>query len=569
MKLLGILRSAQAIAPALGLLMCSGCGESTPVVPKPVAQSKAPSLFTVDTSDALPLRPTALQHSSGDSSLESSARLSRGLTGVALDVTNAVLPVIYPVDPLPPIEDVGEHIDAEQINSEQFDAEHSDATSSVESIADDSRRDSIEQAVGPVFDLPDVNDTAADAGQIDPSARDTTATESSERDIVTQLSSIENFPPGNTVPPSNFGGTSVDHDPKLIAEPSVSSEIQQHLFAPNAPIAAPLIANAAVPFGPSEPGPELTAVARRADSHVARGVRLAEKGAMFSARAEFIEALKLVAGAMDAQRGTNAHAQALNAGLKSLEEANDFVSRGTAIDSSLNLTDAIAGHQTPVLKSQSLSGMTPSVALAKYLTYAQEQFGHAGGDLAPAAAAFYGLGKLQSIPSAERQMVDVSSAGKAVVFYQAALIVDRRHYNAANELGVLLARYGRLHEAKSLFLHSVNISPQPVTWKNLAAVHQDLGEVDLAQSAKQESQLATTHLQRSGHALPSGGPQVQWIDPAAFARSGQANADMGAPLSAAPTTSTINPNTTAQKHSKQRSSVKSAARLPWEIPDRK
>jgi hypothetical protein len=76
----------------------------------------------------------------------------------------------------------------------------------------------------------------------------------------------------------------------------------------------------------------------------------------------------------------------------------------------------------------------------------------------------------------------------------------------------------------------LSISPQPVVWQNLAAVHQAIGERDLAAKARQSAEVAANQMSRSGSALSA--YDVQWVDPATFARDKPIDAD---PIKAMPT----------------------------------
>ena len=66
--------------------------------------------------------------------------------------------------------------------------------------------------------------------------------------------------------------------------------------------------------------------------------------------------------------------------------------------------------------------------------------------------------------------------GKAVVFYQSALIVDPQNFMAANELGVLLTRFGRWNDARNALEHAVAASGTPTSWRNLAVVCDRMGD---------------------------------------------------------------------------------------------
>ena len=184
--------------------------------------------------------------------------------------------------------------------------------------------------------------------------------------------------------------------------------------------------------GPTKSTPELVAIARQADSHITRGLLLAERGAIYSARAEFVQALRLSAAALDSQRNTNAHSRALARGFRALEETKD-IARAAAT---------------------TLDDQQPAQALQQRLSYAQEQLAAGGGDLQPAASALFALGKLEMTSALTK--IGSPEAVRAAVYFQAALQVNPRHALAANELGVLLARHGRINEAKAALQYSAN-----------------------------------------------------------------------------------------------------------------
>jgi hypothetical protein len=119
---------------------------------------------------------------------------------------------------------------------------------------------------------------------------------------------------------------------------------------------------------------------------------------------------------------------------------------------------------------------------------------------------------------------------EAATLYRASLRANGANFCAANELGVLLAQSGRLEEARGLLLHSVRVSPQRVTWHNLAAVHARLGETRLAEQARAQAEAMP-----QPRIVPSL-PVVDWVDPAAFSRI-SSDADHGRgtpPLAQAP-----------------------------------
>ena len=311
--------------------------------------------------------------------------------------------------------------------------------------------------------------------------------------------------------------------------------------------------------GPSDPTPALVAVARQADAHIAQGFALAQRGAIFTARAEFLRALRLSVAALDGQRQTEAHSRALVNGLRALEEAEEFVSAaGTQRAGSIETI--VAGHQTPVLHEEPTDGLTAPHALQRYLTYAQDQLAAAAGDLQPAAMAFYALGKLE-ITANSAEIGSLASA-RAAVYLQAALIVNPRHAPAANELGVLLAGHGRLEEAKAALLHSVRTAPQAVAWRNLAIVHHRLGEHDLAGRADWEWRQAIGGGSEATIAQHPSVPHVQWVDPATFARS--TNATSGVALTPAQSRPSAQPQNTAAESQAPSATKNASIRWPWQ-----
>jgi hypothetical protein len=98
---------------------------------------------------------------------------------------------------------------------------------------------------------------------------------------------------------------------------------------------------------------------------------------------------------------------------------------------------------------------------------------------------------------------------KAMVLYQAALVVDQNNPLAANELGVLLARIGRYEEAAGWLEYSVALSPEPATWHNLAVVQSQLGQVERAEQARRQERSA-------GRVVTPDQPEVRWVAPREF-----------------------------------------------------
>lgn len=270
--------------------------------------------------------------------------------------------------------------------------------------------------------------------------------------------------------------------------------------------------------------PGMDDVARLAEGHLRQGYGLADRGAWFSARAEFIQALRLIAQALDVQSATARHSQALALGMRALEEAEDFIPRGSTLEAELDVAGLVSAHRTPALKGMNAEGIAPLVALQHYYTFAHEQLSAATANEETGSMALYALGKVYSALATGDPAAVMSTEPKAMVFHQAALSANPRNYLAANELAVLLAGYGQYDQARWLLLESLSVSPEPAAWHNLAVVHQQLGEPELAELARQELWAASASPAASSHESA-----VRWVDPITFAASSRPSSDLQTP----------------------------------------
>ncbi|MCE5301571.1 MAG: tetratricopeptide repeat protein [Planctomycetaceae bacterium] len=260
---------------------------------------------------------------------------------------------------------------------------------------------------------------------------------------------------------------------------------------------------------------QLEQVAQQADRQTWHGIELAGRGAHFAARVEFLGAMRLLAEALDAEQKTSRHAEALSAGWTALRESDDFLPDRSRCLSGEDVAELSAAHETPVLKNR--EGITaPMTAMQAYLTFAQEQFSAALEHEVAGSMALHAMGKLYTAMAQKRSSMTPGAESKAVVFFQASLLVYPSNYMAANDFGVLLARGGRPTEARAMLRRSVAICPQSAGWHNLAVVHRQLGEFALAEQAEAQSrQWRQAELARSGAA----GDRAQWLDPRSFARA--------------------------------------------------
>ena len=263
---------------------------------------------------------------------------------------------------------------------------------------------------------------------------------------------------------------------------------------------------------------------------VQRGYSLAQHGAFYAARTEFIQVLRRVAQAKDAGSNSDDHARALAVGLRALDEAEDFVPQGTQLEAELDVRKVASAHRTPALRDYP-EEVLPQEAVVLYHTFAQHELAIAAGGEQAGSMALYGLGKVYA-RLAERRDEDVQYTRNAMTMYSASLDACPDNYMAANELGVLLCRGGHAAEAVDRFKRAIDLSPTATAYHNLAIAQQKLGMPGQAAANEQESQRLAA-LDRSAGAV-SRRAGVQWVSPAEMAQVTQSVAPT--PVAPAPET---------------------------------
>ena len=199
--------------------------------------------------------------------------------------------------------------------------------------------------------------------------------------------------------------------------------------------------------------PRWRPIAQSADGLVRQGFRLAERGAVYSARLKFFAALSLIARSLDVEQQTQVYSRSLVAGRTALVEAWDF--RASGLPMATDMARIVAAHRTPVLAQVPLESLSPVSAQQRYFTYAQEQLALAAGREPVGSLALYGLGKTAAAVHGPADAPNLTIAGEQMACYQAALMVDDRNFRAAHELGVLLA------DARPIGGRSRSVSAQP------------------------------------------------------------------------------------------------------------
>ena len=254
-------------------------------------------------------------------------------------------------------------------------------------------------------------------------------------------------------------------------------------------------------------------VSEQAQAKIRRGYKLAQRGAYFAARREFVDVLRMIAEAKDQKHGASRRAVALADGLRALEEAADFAPRGGDVDSRAITAVIIASHRTPVAKGATATQLMPQQLSDLYYRYAQLQLGAAVAGEPAGSMALHALGKLYSqLGRAEPERV-VQADRRAFSLQQAALLARDDNHLAAHELGVLLAEAGHYLDSEYLLTQVAMREPHPVVYRNLARIQRKLGHDQLAAASDGQAHALT----QQGMGSVNG---IQWVDPQTLSRTG-------------------------------------------------
>ncbi len=291
--------------------------------------------------------------------------------------------------------------------------------------------------------------------------------------------------------------------------PPVGQAFQPDMHSSENQAGKPDLRNFSLPYTPTivELTPQLLPA-------VQKGYRLAQRGAIYAAQTEFIQVLRRIAQAKDAELKTTQHAMALAAGLRALDEADDFMPRGAQLEADLNIPVITSSHRTPVLLGQE-SEVLPHMVVALYHQYAQQQLGKAVAGEQAGSMALHGMGKIY-IRMAQQQGGEIQSVRKAIAVYQAALTARPENNLAANELGVLLARNGHYPQAATIFDQALRFAPNATGFHNLAVVQKKLGMHYQAAASDAESQRIAQWERAAGAVSQRKG--IRWVSPQEMSR---------------------------------------------------
>jgi tetratricopeptide (TPR) repeat protein len=270
-------------------------------------------------------------------------------------------------------------------------------------------------------------------------------------------------------------------------------------------------------------------VCKRAEAKIRRGYALVQRGATFAARREFIGVLELIAEAKDHKHGAPRRTIALANGLRAIDEAADFESRGARADSRASIAIIVAAHRTPVGKVDDAQGLMPAQLADLYFHYAQLQLGAAVAGEPAGSMALHALGKLHTQLARTEPDNHPQAEQVALALQQAAILARDDNFLAVHELGILLAESGHYAEAECLIGEVAVREPNAVVLRNLARVQRKLGREELAAASEQQAQF---YANRDG--AGPGAHGVVWVNPATLVRTGDATAPPRAVAAAPP-----------------------------------
>ena len=148
---------------------------------------------------------------------------------------------------------------------------------------------------------------------------------------------------------------------------------------------------------------------------------LAQRGATYTADAEFRAVLGLCALEIDARDGGTNHREAMRQGLIALDEADQFCGDQMNWRDSADVRRVAAGHTTRIL-SQAPSPVDSIQAVQAYYAFAEQRLAYACDGLPEASMAYYGLARTIGVPGLRIE----NASGKAALLHRVALLVAPR-----------------------------------------------------------------------------------------------------------------------------------------------
>ena len=257
---------------------------------------------------------------------------------------------------------------------------------------------------------------------------------------------------------------------------------------------------------------------QRCINHIEQGRSLARRRAAYAAREEFFAALRVIAQSHDSQTKSKTYTSALSRAIVALEEADDFFGERAHSGMDINVLMVIDGHESKIIPKEIAANMSSLDAIRVYFDYSRQTLHEALGNGPEASEALYSLGKLFTLSADHQLSGNPFDYSKSTVMHYAALDCNPQNHLSSNELGVLMARNGRLEEARDLFRDSLVVKQVPETWQNLAMVHEKLAQLSEGGAAQENFKLAQMANDEYAVSLQnSPAPaRVQWVSPDSY-----------------------------------------------------
>jgi len=221
--------------------------------------------------------------------------------------------------------------------------------------------------------------------------------------------------------------------------------------------------------------------------HLARCDDLLRRGAILSAREEVLMGMRSLARSLDLRSGTYGSEPAMEQALAAFSEESDFYRSSSSPAAGLATAMIVNGHKTKALKHTQLEDVSPDLAAQHYRSYARHQWLEAFQGHPWTSDLLYAYGKTLEREADQKAPNSVMYRNQAIVCYQAAMDVDPKHADNANQLGYALLQLDRVDEAQMALNQSVQVKPNSQAWSNLAEVHRRRGQADQVAFAQRKS----------------------------------------------------------------------------------
>jgi hypothetical protein len=275
-----------------------------------------------------------------------------------------------------------------------------------------------------------------------------------------------------------------------------------------------------------------TALQHRAMQHLQQAESALRRRSPFIAAEQCQDALGCIAQSnQSSERRANAIAK-LDEGLVALDELTDFLSHEDG-SNPVVLARLIEAHSTTVLHDVDTVRLTAAQAADAYGQHARQRFADSVGSNPLSARILCTMAMAHREKNAHHHLA-------SLWLLRAANDANPTDWYVANELGYALVQWGHFREAVPVLQRSLAVQPTQAAMSNLAAAHQQIGDVQAAESYRQQLVAAP----------PAAASPVTLLTPTDFARTAAPEtyfAPQPLPTSPAPNSPALTPAPAAQE----------------------